>query len=150
MASNTTKFFEGLLEYWTFAPRKSQRGPTLKVFFDNLRCYPIIALFGLGVGHLFRSDNPLFHFAAWTLSPILLILLMALIIQSSAMFGFLVLGMLGVTIEPAAPREAPPRRREEFITGAVYVLGLMFMSVFMLAALNLFFAITEFMKRANF
>jgi hypothetical protein len=149
MAANT-KFINELLDYWSFAPRKTQRGPSLKAFFDNLRCYPIIALFGLVVGHLSRSDSLMFQIAAWALLPALVILLLALIAQSSAMFGFLMLGMTGTTLEPAAPSNAPPTRREKIVTGAAYVLGLIFFAVFVLASTNLFFVMTEFMKRANF
>lgn len=148
MASNS-KFIEDLLDLDIYKPHEAKPGPTLKLVFDNLRCYPLLAVIGLGIGYLSRSDGLFPQIAAWALLPVFVILFLGLLCQSSFMFGCLTLGMFGVTIQPAAPRTTPLTRRQKLIERVATVLAIAFFVVFFIAATNLLGATIEFIKRAN-
>jgi hypothetical protein len=64
---------------------------SLKVIFDNLRCYPLLILFGLGIKSLRTSATGLDTFAAYLLAIPFIVLLLGVVVQTSFMVTFIIL-----------------------------------------------------------
>ena len=99
MAAN--KFFHDLLDLDTYLPKGEGKWPSLKLVFDNLRCYLILAIFGVAMRFLGKSPDILGTSAFWFLLPIFLLLFLATLAQTAVLLAVLSLGIVSNYFQPS-------------------------------------------------
>jgi hypothetical protein len=101
VATRTT-FYEDLLDIKAYIG-SDKKWPSLKLVFDNLRCYPILAVFLFAMAGLSRSPAVLPNVIFWCLLPVMLLLTVATIWQTTVMISVLFMGI--VTTFTGMPEE---------------------------------------------
>ena len=86
-------FFSDLLDFGTYANINDGKWPSLQLVFDNLRCYPILAIFGALIKILYSSPGTPSVITFWFLLIIFILLFIATIAQTSVLLTVLVIGI---------------------------------------------------------
>ena len=89
-----SSFYEDLLDFESAGIAPNKKWPSLKIVFDNFRCYPVLGFFWFGVGLMLQSRQILYVVPGLFLAVLLLVLSVACIIQTSTLLTVLTLGIL--------------------------------------------------------
>jgi hypothetical protein len=111
--------------------------------FDNLRRYPILAIFGVAMRFLGKSPDILGIFAFWFLLPIFLLLLLATLAQTAVLLAVLSLGIVSSYFQPSERAANVLIKREKLVKALAIVFLVVLGIICFISAVKLFGAITK-------
>jgi hypothetical protein len=143
-----TRFYEDLLDIKVYLG-SNNKWPSLKLVFDNLRCYPILAVFLFAMAGLERSPHVLPTIIFWCLLPIMLLLTVATIFQTAVMICVLGVGIVSTFTGMPAPGKTVEVDLESlrWFQLLVAVVGLILIAMAVLASMMLLQEIGQFLRR---
>ena len=103
---------------------KNGKWPSLKLVYENLTWYPILALFILGIRALGNSQGVAESIAFWFLLPLFIFLLVATLVQTAVVLSVLAVGLAMTYVRPSE-RVLPviaDRKWFKLLVGAVLIV----------------------------
>ena len=130
-------FFSDLLDFDTYANVDNEKWPSLKLVFDNLRCYPILAIFGALINILHSSPDILSVIAFYFLFIIFILLFMATIAQTSVLLTVLAIGIFSTYLvgDIVLKRAAANRKLFKWI---FYLVSILLLCISIISATAIF------------
>ena len=137
-------FFKDLLDLETYSP--SDKWPSLKLVYDNLRCYPILAIFLSATFILSKSSSTLELVAFWVLLTLMLLIFIATLTQTTMLFTTLIFGIFITFASPPSPITEYLKSKET-ITIIFTIIFIALLIVMFVASSKLFFVIAKLLSR---
>lgn len=138
-------FFKDLLDLETYSP--SDKWPSLKLVYDNLRCYPILAIFLSATFILSKSSSTLELVAFLVLLPLMLLIFIATLTQTTMLFTTLIFGIFITFASPPSPITEYLKSKEKLITIIFTIIFIALLIVMFVASSKLFFVIAKLLSR---
>ena len=139
-------FFKDLLDLDTYTA--SEKWPSLKLVYDNLRCYPILAIFLSATFTLSKSSSIIELVAFWVLLPLIVLIFIATLAQTAMLFMTLAFGIFITFTSPPKSLKAYLKSKEQLLTIIFTIIFIVLFVVAFLTASKLFFVIAKLLTRS--
>lgn len=141
--SDNHSFIDDLLDVETYSLAPEKNWPSIKLIFDNLRCYPILALISFAMIGLAKADGIFFKIAFYFLIPWLLFISIALVVQTGIVLALTTVGLFtsifGISAKPHAIVEFTRKQKTW-----VRVITPIFVAAFIIFCTSAFLAMSAF------
>lgn len=138
-----SKFIDDLLDFETYVPKLGGKWPSLKLVFDNLRCYPILAIYALALRLLVKAPDIWSTIAFWFLIPIFIFLGLACLVQTAVLLSVLVVGISSIYLQPGVKAPQVLQQYEGVMVKIAIALVVCLLAVGFIAAANLLGALAR-------
>jgi len=143
-----SKFLDDLLDFDSYMPKAEGKWPSLKLVFDNLRCYPILALYGVALQALSKAATLWSTIAFWFAAPIFLVLMLACLVQTALLLSVLTVGIASIYLAPGTLAAKFLREREKVVAALGVGFLLLLVVVALVAAFHLMAALSRLVPGA--
>jgi len=93
-------FPSDLLDFEAYFPKDSGKWPSLKMIFDNLRCYPILGIYIFGLKYLGSAGDIWSSITFWFLLLLFMFLGFACLFQTACLLSVLIIGIFSTFNRP--------------------------------------------------
>ena len=137
-------FFRDLMGREVYTLMREGRWPSVRQIFDNLRCYPILALLSIALVGLSKADNVYYKIAFYFLIPWISLVSVMLIIETGILLALTCVGFFVFLLRLRTnPKALIVFTRTQ--TAWVRALSLLFVMAFVLFCIFTFLAMSEFL-----
>ncbi len=141
MELKLNNFYKDLLDLETYSP--NEKWPSIKLIFDNLRCYPILAVFLSATFVLSKSSSIMELVAFWFLLPLMLLIFVATLVQTTMLFATLSLGIFTALTKPSPAIIEKLKGNEKLLTFLFTFIFIALLVVMFVTSYKLFFVVAK-------